>query len=148
MILAVPPDVIVPVVTELGSALSSTIVVDVTNRPTPDPDRPGCTSSAEEIQAAVPQARVVKALNTVFASRQAEPEIAGDQADGYVASDDDEAKRVVLAFVESIGLRPFDVGPLITARTLEGMGWIHISLAMKHNWPWQSAWKIVGPTDA
>jgi hypothetical protein len=33
----------------------------------------------------------------------------------------------------------------IVARTLEGMAWIHISLAKHNDWPWQSAWKIVGP---
>lgn len=146
VILALPPDVILQVATELGDALNGKIVVDLINRQTPDPNRDGCLSSAEEVQAAVPRARVVKALNTVFVARQAEPEVAGERADGYVAGDDDEAKRVVLAFVESIGLRPFDVGPLMAARTLEGMGWIHIFLASKHNWPWQSAWKIVGPT--
>lgn len=147
VILALQPDVILQAATELGDALSGKIVVDLINRRTPDPDREGCLSSAEEIQAAVPQARVVKALNTVLVARQAEPEVAGEQADGYVAADDEEAKRVVLGFVESIGLRPFDVGPLMAARTLEGMGWIHIFLASKNNWPWQSAWKIVGPTE-
>jgi len=34
---------------------------------------------------------------------------------------------------------------LSRSRMLEGMAWIHISLAQKHDWPWQSAWKIVGP---
>lgn len=144
-ILAVPADVVVEIVTELGDALDGKTVVDVTNRPTPDLDRDTCTSSAEEAQAAAPSARVVKALNTVFASRQAEPDLAGQHADGYVAADDEEAKRAVLEFVESIGLRPFDVGPLANARTLEGMAWIHISLAMEHDWSWQSAWKLVGP---
>jgi predicted dinucleotide-binding enzyme len=126
--------------------LSGKTLVDVTNRRTPDLDREACTSCAEEVQAAAPSARVIKAINTVFAVRQAQPALGGDQADGYVAGDDPEAKRTVLAFVESIGLRPFDVGPLAVARTLEGMGWIHISLAMEHNWSWQTAWKLVGPT--
>jgi predicted dinucleotide-binding enzyme len=146
IILAVPANAVVDLVTELGDALSGKTVVDVTNRPTPDLSRDTCTSTAEEIQAAVPNAHVVKALNTVFAARQADAVLAGDRADGYVAADDEEAKRTVLEFVESIGLRPFDVGPLATARTLEGMGWIHISLAMEHDWSWQSAWKLVGPT--
>jgi predicted dinucleotide-binding enzyme len=145
-ILAVPASVVVDLVTSLGDALNGKTIVDVTNRPTPDPSRDACTSSAEEIQAAAPNARVIKALNTVFAARQAESTLAGQQADGYVAGDDEEAKRVVLEFVESIDLRPFDVGPLATARTLEGMGWIHISLAMQHRWSWQTAWKLVGPT--
>lgn len=145
-ILAVPSDAVIDIVTELGDALNGKTIVDVTNRPTPDVGRGTCTSSAEEVQAAAPSAHVVKALNTVFASRQAEPGLAGQHADGYVAADDEDAKRTVLAFVESIGLRPFDVGPLVNARTLEGMAWIHISLAMEHGWSWESAWKLVGPT--
>ena len=144
-ILAVPADAVVAVVSELGDAITGKTVVDVTNRPTPDLERDTCTSSAEEVQAAAPGARVVKAINTVFASRQTEPDLAGQHADGYVAGDDEEAKGTVLEFVESIGLRPFDVGPLANARTLEGMAWIHISLAMKHDWSWESAWKLVGP---
>jgi predicted dinucleotide-binding enzyme len=143
--LAVPAAALLDVIDDLGGAVGGKVLVDVTNRPTPNPDSPTCTSIAEEIQARTPDARVVKAMNTVFAARQEDPEIGGRPADGYVASDDAEAKRTVLAFVESIGLTPYDVGPLAAARTLEGMAWIHISLAMENNWPWQSAWRIIGP---
>jgi len=143
--LAVPSAVVVDLVAQLGSAVRGKVLVDVTNRPTPDPSGRTCTSIAEEVQASAPEARVVKAINTVFAARQADPDVAGVQLDGFVAGDDAAAKQLVLSFVESIGMRPYDVGPLAVARTLEGMAWIHISLAMQHNWPWQSAWKIVGP---
>jgi 8-hydroxy-5-deazaflavin:NADPH oxidoreductase len=143
VILAVPATTVVDVAGELGDAARGTVLVDVTNRPTPD--GPPRVSIAEEIQQRAPDAHVVKAINTVFAARQADPDIGGTPADGYVAGDDEDAKKVVLSFVESIGLTPYDVGPLAFARTLEGMAWIHISLAMHHNWPWQSAWKIVGP---
>lgn len=143
--LAVPANVVVDLVAELGEVARDRVLVDVTNRPTPDPHRETCTSIAEEVQAHAPGAHVVKAINTVFAARQAEPNIGGTPADGYVAGDDEDAKKTVLSFVESIGLTPYDVGPLSVARTLEGMAWIHISLAMKNSWPWQSAWKIVGP---
>ena len=34
----------------------------------------------------------------------------------------------------------------MSARMLEGMGWIHVSLAMEHDWSWQAAWKVVRPT--
>ncbi len=143
--LAVPAGAVAELAAELGDAARGKVLVDVTNRATPDPERAACTSIAEEVQAQVSDARVVKAINTVFAARQAEPDIGGTPADGYVAGDDQGAKEVVLAFVKSIGLTPYDVGPLAVARTLEGMAWIHISLAMQNNWPWQSAWKIVGP---
>jgi predicted dinucleotide-binding enzyme len=144
-VLAVPPDAVVGLVGELGEAARGKVLVDVTNRPTPGPDPARCTSIAEEVQARAPEARVVKAINTVFAARQADPDIGGTPADGYVAGDDEAAKDLVLEFVGSIGLTPYDVGPLAVARTLEGMAWIHISLAMANHWPWQSAWRIVGP---
>ena len=143
--LAVPADAVLDVAADLGTAAHGRVLVDVTNRPTPDPSRSNGTSIAEEVQERAPDAHVVKAINTVFASRQAEPDIGGSRADGYVAGDDAAAKQRVLEFVESIGLTPYDVGPLAAARTLEGMAWIHISLATDNNWPWQSAWKIVGP---
>jgi predicted dinucleotide-binding enzyme len=145
LLLAVPSSAVGQVVTGLGDAAQGKILVDVTNRPTPDPDAKACTSIAEELQAKVPGAHVIKAINTVFAARQAEPALGGRPADGYVAGDDAQAKATVLSFVESIGLTPYDVGPLAVARTLEGMAWIHISLASSNNWPWQSAWRIIGP---
>jgi hypothetical protein len=143
--LAVPAAAVVDLVGELGAAADGKVLVDVTNRPTPDPDSASCTSIAEEIQAKAPRVRVIKAINTVFAARQEDPTLGGRAADGYVAGDDEDAKALVLSFVESIGMTPYDVGSLAVARTLEGMAWIHISLAMANHWPWQSAWRIVGP---
>lgn len=102
-ILALPADAIPEVASELREALAGKIVIDVVNRPTPDPGRPECTSHAEELQAMLPDALVVKAFNTLFASRQAEPALGGDTADAYVAADDAEAKRTVLELVESMG---------------------------------------------
>jgi hypothetical protein len=146
VVLAVPFTAIEAIATELGSALDGKTVVDVTNRPTPDSNGIG-TSAAEEIQARIPGAHVIKALNTALAARQAEPVIDGSQLDGYVAGDDAAAKASVLEFVRSIGFRPIDAGPLAVARTLEGMAWLHISLQMQNGWTWQSGWKLVGPTD-
>ena len=149
VILAVPLGAVDAIATELGAGFDGKTVVDVTNRPTPDLTgaNPAGTSAAEEIQARIPNAHVVKALNTAFASRQANPFIDGNQLDGYVAADDAVAKTSVLEFVGSIGFRPIDVGPLSVARTLEAMAWLHISLQMQNGWTWQSGWKLVGPTD-
>ena len=71
----------------------------------------------------------------------------GLSVDGYVASDDEAARQQVLALASSIGLRAIDAGPLAVARTLEGMAWLNIGLQLRHGWPWQSGWKLVGPTD-
>jgi predicted dinucleotide-binding enzyme len=39
--------------------------------------------------------------------------------DVFIAGDDEHAKARVSAFIESLGLRPMDTGPLPMARTLE-----------------------------
>jgi predicted dinucleotide-binding enzyme len=92
-ILAVPADAYGDFGTELRDALVGKTVIDVANRPTPDPQRAGCASHAEEFQEALPEARVVKALSTVFAARQADPRIEGRRPDGYVAPRHDDGAR-------------------------------------------------------
>ena len=145
VLLAVPFTAIADVIAEAGDALAGKTVLDATNRPTPDASgRTGPTSIAEELQAQLPAAHVVKALTTAFASRQAQPVVAGLAVDGYVAGDDAAAKQTALDLLGSLGFRPVDVGPLATARTLEGMAWLNIALNMQGG-SWQNGWKLVGP---
>lgn len=143
VVLAVPATALESVAREIGPNLAGKVVVDVTNRPTPDPAG-SPTSVAEELQERLPEARVVKAFNTAFASRQAEPVVHGIPADGFVAADDEVAKKTVLDAVASIGFRPVDAGSLAAARTLEGMAWLNISRNMAGG-TWQDAWVLVGP---
>ncbi|MDP3768139.1 MAG: haloalkane dehalogenase, partial [Dehalococcoidia bacterium] len=37
-------------------------------------------------------------------------------------------------------------GPLAMSRALEGIATLNISLNMTNEWPWQSGWKLLGPT--
>lgn len=143
VVLAVPANALDSLATELSADLAGKVVVDVSNRPTPDPSG-ASTSVAEELQGKLPSAMVVKAFNTAFASRQAQPVVGGIHADGFVAGDDDAAKKTVLAAVESIGFRPVDAGSLAAARTLEGMAWLNISRNLQGG-TWQDAWILVGP---
>ena len=143
IVLAVPAQSIGQIATDMGSSLDGKVVIDVSNRPTPTADG-AATSIAEELQGQVPDARVVKAFNTVFASRQAAPTVAGISPDGFVAGDDAAAKQTVLDVVESIGFRPVDAGSLASARTLEGMAWLNIQRNLAGG-TWQDAWILVGP---
>jgi hypothetical protein len=143
VVLAVPATALDSVATELADDLAGKVVVDVSNRPTPDPAGPG-TSIAEELQDRLPQSRVVKAFNTLFASRQADPIVAGVSADGFVAADDDKAKQTVLDTLDELGFRPVDAGPLAAARTLEGMAWLNINRNLSGG-TWQDAYVLVGP---
>jgi 8-hydroxy-5-deazaflavin:NADPH oxidoreductase len=147
VVLAVPYGVAGDVATEIADQVGDRIVLDVTNPLKPDLSglQTEGTSGAELLQKRLPQAKVVKAFNTVFAGNQADPTVDGTQLDGFVAGDDPDAKKQVLHLLEEIGYRPIDVGPLSFARYLEGMAFLNIALNAKNNWSWQSGWKLVGP---
>jgi 8-hydroxy-5-deazaflavin:NADPH oxidoreductase len=148
VVLAVPYPAVDAVLAEAGDALAGKVLIDTTNRV--DPADPGSvldgTSAAEQIQARVQGARVVKAFNTAFAARQADPVVEGVALDGYLAGDDEGAKQTVAKLVGSIGFRPVDVGPLVMARALEALALLNIMLQIRNNWPWQAGFKLVGPT--
>jgi NADPH-dependent F420 reductase len=150
VILAVPYQAVEATLAEVSDALNGKILIDPTNRV--NPSDPGSvldgTSAAETIQARAPGARVVKAFNTAFASRQARPVMDGTAADGYVAGDDQEAKATVLELVGSLGFNPVDVGPLVMARVLEGMALLSITYQIRNQGAWQAAWKMVDPASA
>ena len=127
------------VANEIREAVAGKTVVDVTNPMKPDFSGSAVegSSAAEEFQKQLPEASVVKAFNTIFASHQANP---SRDIDGFVAGDDE--KQRVISLVESIGFSPVDVGPLSAARHLEGMAFINIGLNAANGWSWTSAWKL------
>jgi NADPH-dependent F420 reductase len=147
VIVAVPYDNLGEVFRGLGDGLDGKIVVDATNHiNTKDPGEVlGALSNAEEIQKRHPKLRVVKAFNYAFATRMAEPTVDGIHLDGFVAGDDQGAKDTVLELVKSIGFRPIDAGPLVMARALEAMALLSVTLQIRHSWPWQNGWKLIGP---
>ena len=129
------------VTAEIRPHVAGKAVIDVTNPLKPDYSGLATegSSAAEEIQRRLPDASVVKAFNTIFASNQARPT---PEIDGFVAGDDAKAKQTVISLVESIGFTPLDVGPLRAARFLEGMAFMNIGLNAQNGWSWTSAWKL------
>jgi NADPH-dependent F420 reductase len=126
---------------DIRDGVAGKTVIDVTNPLKPDYSGLATdgTSAAEEFQKLLPEARVIKAFNTIFAANQAAP---SRDIDGFVAGDDDKAKQTVISLVESMGFSPLDVGPLRAARFLEGMAYINIGLNAQNGWGWTSAWKL------
>jgi NADPH-dependent F420 reductase len=126
---------------EIRDAVAGKTVIDVTNPISPDFSglaTPG-SSAAEEFQKLLPEANVVKAFNTIFASNQANPT---REIDGFVAADDGEAKQQVIGLLDSMGFAPLDVGPLSAARALESMAFLNIGLNAANGWSWTSAWRL------
>jgi hypothetical protein len=126
---------------EIRDAAAGRTVVDATNPIEPDGSGLATdgTSAAEEFQRHLPDANVIKAFNTLFASNQANPSA---DIDAYVAGDDGDAKATVMSLVDSMGFAPVDVGPLQAARHLEGMALINIGLNATNGWSWTSAWRL------
>ena len=120
---------VVPVVAQYGDALAGKTIVDISNPFNSAADGlaiPDDTSIAQEVAKAAPaSAGVVKAFNTVFGVVLAQ----GRPLDVFIAGDDARAKAGVAEFVESLDLRPLDVGGLSMAHWLEGTGLVVMGLA-------------------
>jgi predicted dinucleotide-binding enzyme len=129
VILAVPYTSAAAVVAEYGDKLDGKVIVDITNPISTDLTglvTPAGSSGAQEIAKVAPAgAHVVKAFYTLFGHVLAR----GGRLDAFIAADDPEAKARVSTFIESLGLRPFDVGGLQMAHTLEALGLLLIGLA-------------------
>ena len=139
VIVAVPYASAAAVIGQYGDALHGKVVVDITNPITPDFRgflTPEGTSGAQEIAKAAPTgAHVVKAFNTLPSDVVAAGSAEVRPLDVFIAGDDAEAKVSVSAFVESLGMRPLDTGPLSMARALEHATLLHLGLvahSVKH----------------
>jgi 8-hydroxy-5-deazaflavin:NADPH oxidoreductase len=131
IILAVPFDNISDAAKTVGSLADGKTLIDVTNALDKNWDLAigFTTSAAEKLKSYLPNARVVKAFNTVLAQNQSSGRINNEQLSLFVAGDDKEAKQTVMQLGKDIGFDSVDAGPLKAARYLEPMGVLNINLA-------------------
>jgi 8-hydroxy-5-deazaflavin:NADPH oxidoreductase len=142
VILAVPYSGAASVVADFGKALDGKVIVDISNPVASDLSgvvTPHGSSAAQEIAKALPTgAHIVKAFNTIFGHVLARD----GHLDVFIAADDAQAKARVSTFIESLGLRPFDVGSLHMAQTLEALALMMIGLAKNGAGTWDFAMKV------
>jgi 8-hydroxy-5-deazaflavin:NADPH oxidoreductase len=85
------------------------------------------TSAAEEVAKALPNAKIVKAFNTIFAQVLTDaPKSGSTKVQVFYAGDDAGAKGSARSLIESMGFEPIDAGPLTNARLLEPLGMLNI----------------------
>lgn len=123
VVLAVPGLMVEEITKSLGD-LSGKIIIDPTNplqRRMNRLEHAVDTSNAEIIQAAAPDAYVVKAFNTLNWKTMVDPSSAGGPVSIPLVGDNGRAKKTVAELVSGMGLEPIDVGPLRDARWVEGM---------------------------
>jgi predicted dinucleotide-binding enzyme len=118
----------VDAVAHYGDALAGKILVDITNPFNADMSglvtTPG-NSISEQIAAAAKGAHVVKAFNTIFGGVLAEDK----PLDVFFAGDNAEARTRVAAFLQSLDMRPLEVGGLEMTHVLEWAGMLIVGLA-------------------
>lgn len=130
--------------------LAGKLLIDLTNPFTADfadfelgPE----TSAAEELQRAAPQARIVAAFKNTFWPIFADPIENGLPPDVLVASDDEEAKQLVLRLLAPLPFRFLDAGPLAASRTIERMTLLSRQIALRHGGYPRVSWRLWGGVD-
>ncbi len=119
----------VDAVTHFGDALAGKTLVDITNPFNAEASGLATTegnSISQQIAAAAPQnAHVIKAFNTIFRHIIAKDE----PLDVFFAGDSPEAKAPFAEFLQSLGMRPLDVGGLEMTYVLEWAGILLMGIA-------------------
>jgi predicted dinucleotide-binding enzyme len=119
----------VDVVTHYGDALDGKILIDITNPFNADASAIVTTegnSVSQQIAAAAPKStHVVKAFNSIFRHIIAEDK----PLDVFFAGDSADAKAPFAAFLQSLDMRPLDVGGLEMTYVLEWAGILIMGLA-------------------
>jgi predicted dinucleotide-binding enzyme len=131
LVMAVYFDGVKDIVNVAGD-LSGKVIVDPTNPLTADYmglTMGFTTSAAEEIAKLVPQSKVVKAFNTLFAQVIDQgADFNGTPTSGFIAGDDAAAKTTIAELLSTLGYAVVDAGGLINARYLEPLAGLNIYL--------------------
>ena len=147
VVLAVPYPAVPAVLDQRGASLTGKVVVDITNPldfETFDSLTVAADGSAtEEIAAALPESRVLKAFNTNFAGTLASGSLGTLTTTVLIAGDDADAKSALAGVVTSGGLKAIDAGSLRRARELEALGFLQITLAAQEKVSWTGGLGVV-----
>lgn len=149
VVLAVRGDAAVQVVSGLTAELDGKILVDATNPLDTSTAPPGLfvgttDSLGEQVQRAVPGARVVKAYNTVGNALMVDPELPGGPPTMFVAGNDAAAKATVTELLEQTGWEVADLGGIEASRWLEAMCMAWVAYGFTSG-GWAHAFKLLRP---
>lgn len=121
VVLAVPSGVVVDVAADLRDALAGAPVADPTN------EYPEAAAAD-----AAPEARVVKAFNTIGANLMTDPVVDGGRASMFLAGDDAAAVGTVETLAADLGFEPVVAGDLAAAGRLESLARLWIDLSREY----------------
>lgn len=124
---AMAPNVVGSVVEEYTGAWADKIIIDMNNKGGLE-----LPTSFGQYLASITQGRVVKAFNTIGVEHLANPVFNGQPATMLIASDDAEAKHIVMGLAADMGFEPVDAGGLEMSGLLESLAllWVRLTSTM------------------
>ncbi|ALP51603.1 NADPH-dependent F420 reductase [Corynebacterium glutamicum] len=147
VILAVPYPAVEEIIATHREALVGKTVIDITNPLNFDTfDElvvPAGSSAAAEIQAKLPDSRVLKAFNTTFAATLSSGKVGDLTTTVLVAGDDEDAKKALITDVTAGGLDALDAGSLKRAHELEAVGFLQLTLAGVEKISWSGGFGLI-----
>ncbi len=132
---AIPYSAMENVLTINKESLKGKIVVDITNAINIEDWSPlflGEDSSGEQTARLLPESKVVKAFNTIFADvmKPEKQQFDGQKLTAFIASDDTEAAVTIKKLADEAGFSGFVVGGIKNARHLEAIAHLNIAVAI------------------
>jgi len=138
------------VVAGLKAELAGKVVLDATN---PIVDAPpvdgvlayftdGSSSLMERLQASAPEARFVKAFNSVGNAFMVDPAFPGGRPTMFIAGNDDLAKAAATAILEAFGWEAEDMGLAASARPIEALCQLWCAPGFLRN-QWSHAFRLL-----
>ena len=128
--------------------LAGKVVIDATNPLVLAPGAPpalalGHTDSGgEQVQRWLPEARVVKAFNTVGNAHMVKPQFPGGPPDMFICGNDAAAKADVTNILTAFGWNTIDIGGIEGSRLLEPMCVLWVLYGIRTN-TWNHAFKLL-----
>eukprot|EP00475_Leptophrys_vorax_P046285 TRINITY_DN988_c0_g1_i1.p1 TRINITY_DN988_c0_g1~~TRINITY_DN988_c0_g1_i1.p1 ORF type:complete len:218 (-),score=79.51 TRINITY_DN988_c0_g1_i1:130-783(-) len=152
VVLAVEGGGAIPAIQSAGAAnLAGKIVVDACN-PISGPPVKGILqystgpneSLMEKLQLEVPDARFVKAFNSVGSGLMVNPELEGGRPTMFICGNDEAAKLEVTKILDLFGWETEDVGAIEAARAIEPLAMLWCAGGFVKN-DWVKAFKYIRP---
>jgi len=151
LVLAVSGDAVVDVINQAGKEkFSNRIVIDVTNPIAKQPPQNGVLkffttldrSLMEELQDLLPEAKLVKAFNSVGNASMYKPDFADGKPTMFICGNDDRAKTVVRDILILFGWETEDMGKVEAARAIEPLAMLWCIPGFLRN-QWTHAFKLL-----
>jgi predicted dinucleotide-binding enzyme len=102
-------------------------------------------SGGEIVQRALPEARVVKAFNTVGNALMVDPDLPGGRPTMFIAGDDADANATVTQLLDDFGWDTLVTGGIEASRELEALCILWVRVGQARGGAWDHAITLVAP---